>query len=573
MEAATAPKLLSLFSTRIFLDILFFSLLSVLIFEVAISEPYTLPLSFFILSIAMSCVLVVDIFSAEGMNRTKIVLTKIILFALFLRLAPLYKFPHTGSDIFYHTYVVNGIIREAHNFLSAGHMYSDFLGMHYIVIATEIVTGLGVENSMKTIVFLEVLGLLFLFLVAKSIFNEKIGLLSALLSGIDCQHIYWGLNIIPMSLGLTITIMLIYLIIKFDISGKTAFKALTLALMLLLVYTHTLSSGIFSILLIAMYLGTILHPMIFKKGLLLSVRSLKASIPAYFGVVMVSYWMYCSGFFLEFAKIFSYVLSVDLLQLRIAVPPETPDIFCMLEDISFILFVIPTMIGTFYCLKHKRDMRSQMLISSGFVLALIVNLNQYSRLYTDAIIPYRWWSFIFITIAPLSALGILLMYNAIRKNSVKFLMLIFTIMVLTSSNLVTVLLVPDNPVFKPDRDVSLNDFEVGASNTFLRHYEGKIVSDDTYNWYITNTHRNEVEELYRYIRLEDLLYVDGVVLIRDFIFHHPMVVSYEKKEGGYAGYRICLNESQINMIVSMGNKYNKIYDNEKVTAYLKGEDD
>lgn len=128
--------------------------------------------------------------------------------------------------------------------------------------------------------------LLIPFCIGKILFNERVGLLGALFLGFANDFIFWGYYIIPMSLGASVTIVLIYLVIKRTAgSQELAFTVLFLLGAATLIYTHTIAALIFLVIFGSMYLGERLVRL-WSKGQLSAFLSYVA--PVLFGVAMLS---------------------------------------------------------------------------------------------------------------------------------------------------------------------------------------------------------------------------------------------------------------------------------------------
>ena len=216
LKIATSPGLLGKPSARLILNILFLITFSYTIIAVVTSEVYTIPLSYFVSTVVMCLVLALDIFSMPGENTgyTKIILLKIIVLSLLLIWIPHYKFPNIGSDPWYHISFIGDMLRGSHIPSIGYEYYKDFAAMHFIVAGVKAIAGLEIKSSMMLIGSIGVISLLFPFCLGKILFNERVGLLAALFLGFSNEFIHWGYYIIPMSLGVSITMVLIYLVIK-----------------------------------------------------------------------------------------------------------------------------------------------------------------------------------------------------------------------------------------------------------------------------------------------------------------------------------------------------------------------
>jgi hypothetical protein len=276
------------------LNLIFFSLFSYTLFIAVTADVYAIPLSYFMLTAAMCVTIVLDIFlmPQESKSYTYIILVKIIATSLLLIAIPHYFFPNIGQDFWEHSTLVSRILSESHIPLAGYEYYRDFLAMHFVVAAVKAVTTLNIQVSMMSIGLFQVMGLLSLFCIGRAVFNNKIALLGALFAGVSGAFIFWGYYIIPMSLGIGLIPVLIFLRLKSSKSDKKrTFTIFWLLISAIIIYTHTIAGLIFVIILVSMYLADkFIH---FRSGKGLA-TGLAYSTPVLFFVALLGYWMYCT---------------------------------------------------------------------------------------------------------------------------------------------------------------------------------------------------------------------------------------------------------------------------------------
>jgi hypothetical protein len=557
----------------IILNILFSIIFSYTMIVVYASENYNLPLSYFISIVALCIIVAVDIFFA-GEKRTKTILTKIIVISLLLMWASHYKFPNIGSDPWYHMALINDIIREAH-IPSAGYeFYEDFPAMHFVVAVLKTVTNLDILNSMIMIGVFEVTSLLFIFCIGKMLFNDEVGLLGTLLAATSNYCIYWRYYIIPMSLGLGLMAMLIYVIVKFSMSKRMVFKFFSLLLPLVLIYTHTIASIIALIAVTGIYLGEMSRHLLSKEMLPVDLR---IAMPIYFFVVLISYWSYVAGyFFTEFAHIFNYIfLPPEIYGITVKSLPYQIDPTALLEDISFIFFFGLVIIGSLYCLDlggaTESNRNRLILISGGLSILIFLYAFHLTGILGLPLLLYRWWAFLYLITAVLGAQGLILIYHGFRSSPMKIFNVIIIVLILSIAMIFTSLPGP-NPLTneEPSREYFF-DSETEAAHTISNYYDGKITSDMFYNDQFSWIENKKCVDIYNSFIVSDDSDLEGMIVVRNYIFNHDFGVQSRKvSAGGYSSYSVKLNETERAKVENMGEKsrYSKVYENSEVSAYL-----
>jgi len=90
--------------------------------------------------------------------------------------------------------------------------------------------------------FLEVVSLLYVFLICKALTDTRMALTATLLLGVSDSHINWGTMLIPMSLGLAFFPLVVYFALK---SKRTVREyGVLLSLLIVSILTHTVASFI-----------------------------------------------------------------------------------------------------------------------------------------------------------------------------------------------------------------------------------------------------------------------------------------------------------------------------------------
>ncbi len=560
-------------SISLILNIVFLIAFSYTLITVATYDVYSIPVGYFVSTVVMCIVIALDVFlmPREKTAYTYIILVKIIVLSLLLIWIPHNQFPNIGTDPWYHMSFVEAILRGSHIPSIGYDYYRDFTAMHFLVAAIKEMTGLGIMNSMMLVGSIVVACLSVLFCLGKVLFSERVGLLGALLLGVTSTFVFWGYYIIPMTLGIGLAVVLTYLMIRrTTASRRPAFTALFLLATFVIVYTHTIVGIICLVVAMSMYLG--------EK--LLSVRSrgkLSAYVsfvtPLLFGVVMISYWAYVSGYFFSeavhgLAHVFSFPTSEYVWT---KIPNDiTPAI---LKSIGFMCLIGLGAVAILYSWDHRKDYRtSLMLIAAGLGVVIVLYAGYLSGL-AEILVSDRWDVFMFMLFSILAGLGVFLVYCSFRGKLLKLFSISLIVLVFSFTMISTSLLGHSNPLV--DKDASQRGFffdsEIVAADTISSLYDGKIISDYFHDNYFELVLGRETGDIYYSFIVPEEAKVKDVIVIRRYILNYIFASTRPVEEiKVYANVGVLLNETQKDKVRSLNEDpiYSKIYCNSEVVAYM-----
>jgi hypothetical protein len=221
------------------LDIAFWAMFIISLILIS-QQVYVRPLSFVIIVSIMAAILGAQIFTGKKISYC---LLKILVIGILLRTSVWYQFPGPiGRDPILEMDYIRRLV-------DAGHI-GDFMGgytyyplAHVLVASTHFLTGLPLKDSFFILGIIEVISLVFLFLLVKELFNEKIGLLSALIMAVCNWHILWGFWLKGMTLAVAWLPFLLFLLLTRRRGNRLfIFSVLSIIIIFLSVITHTVSS-------------------------------------------------------------------------------------------------------------------------------------------------------------------------------------------------------------------------------------------------------------------------------------------------------------------------------------------
>jgi len=573
LKMATSPGLLGKPSISLILNILFLIAFSYTLIAVATSQAYSIPISYFISTVVMCLIIALDILlmRSEKTAYTKVILLKIITLSLLLIWIPHYKFPNIGYDPWYHISFIEEMLRSSH-IPSIGHeYYEDFAAMHLIVAGAKAITGLEIKSSMMLIGSIGAVSLLFPFCLGKILFNERVGLLGALFVGFNNDFIYRGYYIVPMSLGISLIMVLTYLAIKGTIaSQKSPFKFLHLLLALALIYTHTIATLVFSIVIASMYLVERITRLRARGRLL---AFLSYTTPLFFGVAMICYWLYISGFLLE-TVVPSLTRAFAFPVVEFEHPAISSDITPSILNSTGLMFLIGlATVAILYCWDHRNDYRTSLMLTAAGLGPAIALYAAFFSGQGEFILPDRWEIFIFVPLSMLAAWGIFLIYHSFRGKLLKTLSISLITLILSFTMISTSLHGHSNSLV--DKGGSQRGFffnsEIVAAAAISNSYDGRIISDNFYKHYFTNTLNKQTESIYYSLIVPDEPEASDAIVIRNYILNYTFRARKpEETIKGYSSYSLLLDKAQKNKLESLNEdvRYSKVYSNNEVVAYV-----
>ena len=443
------------------LHILVFALFTVSIFIVN-QQVYVRPLGFLIVTAAIAGVIAVIICSSEGERIDYLALAEIFGLGLLLRASAFYQFPSLfAGDPNLHASWIQQLAALGHvsDFMAG---YQSFPLMHIFGAMVMDITGMVVKDTLFIIGIADVISLIFIFLIIRHYFNEKIGMLALLLLMVSTWHITYDIFNIPQTFGMALLSILIYLLfckkgesIKKDI----LYRALAITILIAIVLTHTIDSFATLVILISIWLTVQLLNYIRDPGETDSpVPDIPFSLILFLFIFEMCYWMYSAGFFMFLG---------DSIRWAFRVAELSPPVTTLAEGFQAIgLRWLPTylniflaLFGSLFLLKNRRN--TVYFTMYGWGVILFVFLSTFLSWY--AFLPGRWFDYIeVVLIVPLviafTCLSALFRNRALAMSMIVF---IFSILMVANYNANVTNLIPLTPY--PTQ--SLKTSELDAAGT------------------------------------------------------------------------------------------------------------
>lgn len=350
---------------------------------------YERPLVYFVSTALMAGVIACQVLCARRRYDT-FILIQIILLGVSIGWSLLLIVPDViGKDPWFHMGFTNLIISEG--YIPQGSMYKSYehLPLFHLVIAVmSMVTGFSFKYAAIASVSIGqiVSNSLCIYLIAKSLFSNKIGLLSALFMVTACYHVLMSCLFIPNAFGVVYIVLLLYLIlIKLGDASSTAVKILTVILMGTIILTHSIVSIIMAIFLLSIWaLGTI-HRKIEGRFSF----NLKLIVPVGFTLSTLAWWIYSSGHIIKLTEYLVEGFNIErkwpeLVNYKATVP-FTEALFDLLPLYAFLTL---SLIGVLYMISKKENG----LVSLMAVIAILPILIAFMfNISGQSVIEQRWF--------------------------------------------------------------------------------------------------------------------------------------------------------------------------------------
>jgi hypothetical protein len=493
------------------------------------------------------------------LTRIKIwvILFEIILIGLSLELTQSLLFPNVGGfDAWTHEGIVTNLLILAH--IPANQSYSNLPIFHLVVGQTLLTTGLNYKfSAFFSVSFLQILcDVLFMFIIIRKVFNDKVGLIACLLLMTISYHIYFGDIAIPNTLGATLVLPILFLL--FEKEKKYSIIILCLIFMGCLILTHTVSTMCLIIILIISWLGYHVYNSQRINGIKINLKYLSFGVIALFTIASFSWWIYQSGSISSLViNIKNMFISTALISPSILVNPSVTD--QIVNQSGILLFFALSFPGIFYMVsKFGNDKSFIFALISALLLGIIV-LSM--LLGNSTLLGDRWLYFGSIFLSIPVAVTLVIIFNTTKKSYVSILLIS-----MISGSMILLMII--NPVANYDgNSQEVRPFfyqsELTAFKTLIDKSTLNIASDHysimpVINLYGKST--SEFVELDQYFKSKNYYELKGDLIV---IRHEIMQDSFYSQNGSPEP---SLNYNMDNTLNQQ--YYSCIYENNTVSAYI-----
>lgn len=537
-------------------------------------EPYERPPVFFVLISLSIGILSAKILMAKE-PRAVTTLAQVAATGLTLVWTVMLMFPTVvGMDSWTHRELTQRIVSEG----VAGFKWHGFPIMHYLVASWMKVTGLPYHRAIMLVPFLQTVGnTALLFLIGRRIASVRAGLLAALIVSFSGWLIFFGYWVIPNAIAVTMLLLAVYLIIRYQEGGSAWLIPAILVTAGVLTLTHILATAWLLVMLVL--LGASMLVSRTRIG-----KVLPALAVAMFGGA-IAVWI-ASGFWENMMQFIHYRFNPETIGLTllpgsmpnpssiigscppvgIALPPSTSGLYtdtlasasitALYNAAGMVLGFLLAAWGGLYLLAKRNRNHLPLFLVAAFIFVLAGGT--IPSLFGASLIEHRWWyvgqAFGALLIAPL----IVALRPATLRIGAAVLVAALSFLMITGLPANT-----DNTAFLSSQTVryALTEEEIGAVLFIADNYEGTIGVDAYYTLvgHVLPEHRSRLLNISTSYLSGNYDEAGDVVLVRDAIAYRPFAFG--------EGNIFVLNYDPNRKLIEEG--YTPIYDAGGVKGYTR----
>lgn len=364
----------------------------------------------------------------KGNKYLLLTLGQILIVSVSLRLSVFSGSSGVMWDLWRHFEIIEPLITDGR--IPQGGNYESFPLMHLLVGETSIITLLGLKNSvMASILFIESISIIFIFLLVRNFYTTKAGLLSAFLLAITAPHILQGFLSTPQTMALSLAPLILYTLYKATQQHRVSHMSIVILLFITIVFTHHLSALIIWITLLGIYL----FDRFFQKTHINTVSYFTSGMLVLFVVILLTQFVYTR--ILEFGvqSVRDWLLLGSTWKyLSVANVPQDL-LFHMWDSLGVYTLIALAVVGGLYFASEKRPRFFAIAACSALLLA-IARLSD--PLHIHSVLPYRWMPFIMVLLVVPAGIGFLLLAN--MKNRAMAIISISILAVIIPASMLTI---------------------------------------------------------------------------------------------------------------------------------------
>ncbi len=529
---------------------------------------YVRPLSYFIAVALMAALLAIEILIVpEEKKYSGFIFFKIIVMAIILRWSLYYIYPssYLGTDPWSNPKL--GIINAQSGHLSGtGYFYMP-TSLLYPYIASKL---LSITDKTALIIstgFIEIISLIYVFLLGRDMFSARIGLLSALVLGINNLHIEFGWWIVAMTLGVSFTTAILYLLLSAK-GNVFNIKIIILLLLITLIVTHHLTSFVTLILLSGLYLGYRIYILLYKDKT--SAERISGYLVLIFGIAVISYWIYNGNFFAGFVQTYSLGTGkAEFYGAYVALgaggnaATRTSPFWLEVNKIGVLIIYFLASIGILFILNRRNVTTFRFSLIFGVIIVTAVTFTNFI-FHIGGLYIGRWFLFIQVLLAIPVTIGLMLICNLIKTNWVKLLSaggIIFCIAFFMVINTEASIDSPTHNILQTVR-WAFTDSEIQAAHSLSTDFPGTIKIDWAYLSPMAYGEGKQIELLSVKTVQEKFAGIRGLIAVRNY-----WITDFMPINEGAISYKFEFNYDPYQELSEQ--RFDSVYQSGTVTAYYR----
>ncbi|HTY90212.1 MAG TPA: hypothetical protein VMC84_03465 [Methanocella sp.] len=523
-------------------------------------KTYTLSLPYYLSICLMVLAISYQILSSNKFSnaRLAIILGEILILAFYLSASTLFLFQvPIGADAYFHTQYISQILNSGSLYISESN-YENYPVYQLTFVGTMLLSSIGdVKIAQLVLAFIQVLALVFVFILCNKIFEPKIALLSTLLISLSAQVILPRYSFYPSNYAVIYYMLLLFALFCLK---KEAYKGtVTLVLLLAINFMHPVVGFVSSFTIIFIYVASKL----LKIRDIVDLRYVAISI-----VLLILQYFRPT----ETGARLSSQLDLALMQLMTGVAvvtkatssPYYSYVDILLYELGFALLIAFGVCGALVVLKLSENNIGQIgkAVNDRRTLLSLITLFIIPIPYLEAFIapdmlPDRWFVFITVFLGIFAAIALCMFAEVFKK---------FTIVVLLIIQLIVFFSIT-TPISSPNASIYSQDLsmrpaiqsEVIAANFFKDYVNpAKIAVSAMYLAPINST--LDIQD--HFLDPGDTSYKDKVLIVRNFEMEKGFIMPLFGNNGQLLE-NIKANDTFMNYTGSI----DKFYENGDVRAY------
>lgn len=477
-------------------EILFFFLFSISLLVLFVNEGR--PFLYFVFISLCSGFLALSILNIKSNFDTAVQIVKIFLVSFNIKYS-IFLF-YGGSGVDYWTHLkMNSILSQKGLIDMLIDKEQFFPLMHIQTAVYQMITITPIKEATNFAIILPlVISSICIFLVARKIFNEKIGLLAMLIMNITDYHTCWGSTPQTTTFGICIFFFIIFIIFQMAISNQNRiiWPVIMIIFFLSLILTHAVSSFILLITITGFFAGSYLFKKIF--GVYTAVFPPILFLFLY-GIILLQHWLIAiynemrgQPFFNVIVSTLDYYITehADFLNRPESFVQYTTTLPPLIEQVEntagLTLLMFLAAIGSFFWLsrKYRNQFTFSMLTCTVFLLVITFGFPLFG---IRNIMPGRWFVFMYFFLSIMAAYAVYISLTIIPKQRLRTVISVFIIFCLTFFMTTSTISNLDSPLWLKESTTSTSYTvqELKGAET-LSHYSDAVFSDSGYEGTVLN---------------------------------------------------------------------------------------